>query len=259
MDKKKMKSAVKRYGGPALAGVSAASNLTALYFTYKDSPKAHEAVQDLLNDYPDATRKDILWTIMKEMRRAEIAASIGLVAQVGSVVSYEGSLASAATVAAMAQKGMAMYQKATEDVVGAEKEKDIRAEAAKLMNEREDGETPFIVSGEKMWFRLTVSGYKDIWFEEFYENVLAAEDEYNRGMILRDYISWDYFFKYLGREDLIDDSMKLIGHSTWSDFSYGYRWVDFMHRKGHDKKHGDYIRITLPFEPLADYMNPNDD
>lgn len=94
--------------------------------------------------------------------------------------------------------------------------------------------------------------YLDEEFEDTFENVLLAEYNLNRVFILKDYATFGEFRNMLGLRRVPDTDD--IGWSCRGEVDYGYRWVDFVHRKKVDDK-GEYYEIEYPFPPTRDFLD----
>lgn len=94
-------------------------------------------------------------------------------------------------------------------------------------------------------------------FESTFADVSNAEYELNRLFILRGDATMEDFLTILGISQV-----KNANQYGWGDYigevKYGYKWVDFNHRK--KEENGKvYYEINYPFYPSEDYLGDEDD
>lgn len=142
------------------------------------------------------------------------------------------------------------YRNKTKDILGEDKEFEIRQLIAndkpvEVVNEHE---------GEMLFYDEVSSRY----FWEKLETVLLAEQELNRQFILQGYVSLNFFYQCLGISDTgYGDE---IGWNTIKgEEFYGYQYIDFNHRKATRDDGQEYHIISFPFGPHAGYLDYYDD
>lgn len=99
--------------------------------------------------------------------------------------------------------------------------------------------------------------YSDRFFESTMEDVLKAEYELNKLMVLRGYVTANDFYNLLGLA--YTDYADNVGWSIDAGKNlYGYSWIDFEHdfvaaEEGDDPEYGEYYRVIMTNEPTIDY------
>lgn len=94
-------------------------------------------------------------------------------------------------------------------------------------------------------------------FDSTFADVSNAEYELNRLFILRGDATMEDFLNILGIPQV-----KNADQFGWGDYigevKYGYKWVDFNHRKK-EENGKTYYEINYPFYPSEDYLGDEDD
>lgn len=108
--------------------------------------------------------------------------------------------------------------------------------------------------GEKVTF---YEPFSKQFFESTFADVFDAEYELNRLFILRGDVTMKDFLAMLDISQI--NNADRFG---WGDYigevKYGYKWVDFVHRKK-EENGKTYYEINYPFYPSEDYLGDDED
>lgn len=141
------------------------------------------------------------------------------------------------------------YREKTKEIFGEEADTKIQNSIVKdKMEAVEDLDRP---EGEELLF---FDRYSDRYFNATMDHVLEAEYHFNRNLQLRDYAVVNEFYEFLGIGPDPNGRGDDVGWNTWSEATYGYKWVDFYHDKVVMDDGLECYIISMPFEPHADFM-----
>ena len=116
-----------------------------------------------------------------------------------------------------------------------------------IEQEKEDVKNDRPPWDEMQTFYLSCGG-KPEFFDRTMEQVLRAEYELNRRLILRGEVVLNEFFDILGL-DHVEDGDKIGWDCYIGESLYGYRWIDFDHRYHSTDDGLTVCSIDTPFDP----------
>lgn len=176
------------------------------------------------------------------------ATTIGCI--IGANIINAKAQASLASAYGVLDRSYKEYRKKVEEIVGEEKEKEIRAAMAKEYFDL--SEVPNPENSDTLIFFDEISNR--FFFRTMIE-VADAEYHFNRNLALRGYAPLNEFYDFLGLEPTEYGNSVGWNLDTAYEF-YGYQWVDFEHQLCEEPCDPDcpsYYLIHMPFPPHADF------
>ena len=175
-----------------------------------------------------------------------IATGAGTIACIfGANVLNRRSQASLASAYALLDRSYKDYRAKAKEILGEEGEVNIRKEIA-ADKYHDNG---IMLNGEDILFYDEFSGR---YFEAPVERVHAAEYKVNRELILRDYVSLNEFYEWLGLNPIAGGD--ILGWSRGGNMAeYWQEWIDFAHHKVTMDDGLECFIISILAEPMEGY------
>lgn len=139
------------------------------------------------------------------------------------------------------------YKAKLKELYGEDADKEIEGEVAKVQYDRND--IMPIEDGKQLFFDYFSLRY----FESTMEEVLRAENAFNKNYSLCGYAALNEFYDTLGIPR-VDYGYELGWSKEAADMFYGYDWIDFEHERVDLGDGMDCIIISMSHMPTADYL-----
>lgn len=230
-------------GGVVATGILSAKKTLAVK---EKLDKLHEE-----NDTVDT--KDILLTAAQEYAEVIAVGAATSVCIIGANVLNKKSQATIAGAYALLSQSYEEYKKKTKEIVGEEKEKEIRKAIIKdaytslkdCPDAREEGQCLFYDEyGDRFFFRTMLE-------------VTDAEYNLNRILAVKGYASLNDFYKLLGLDET--EYGEYNGWNLYNDpEEWGCNWIDFEHilyDESWDRDSVSFYTISMPFPPHSNYLD----
>lgn len=243
-----MKEFLRRNSSTILTCAGAVGVVATTVMAVKATPKALSLIEDAKQEKGEELSK---WEIVKVAGPSYIPAAItglGTIACIfGSNIISKHQQASLMSAYALLDNSYKEYKKKVDEVYGEEAGKTIRAEIAK---DKYAGDKVSVDDGKELFYDF----YSSRFFESTKEDVLQAEYDTNRVLMVDGAIGLNEYYEFLGLEPRPE--YENIGWSAGQMFDmYWHPWIEFDHEEGLiDDDSLEYTLISLPLEPVMDYL-----
>lgn len=228
MVSKSVEKFVKTNAPQILAGLGIAFGLGAVGMTAKATVEAVKIVDDMKNDNPEPTKKEIVKAVWKEYIPAAglTAASVGCV--VGSVHISARRIATLGLAYAMSDKSFKEYQDKAKELLGEKKEEELRGSIAQDYIDANPPRDALIKNAEG-GATLCLDRYSGQYFYSDADTIKRVANEMNRLLLSDYYVSLNDWYIELGLEQC--------------GFGDGWGW---------NREDGELIQPTFTTELTAD-------
>lgn len=244
-----MKDFLRRNSSTILTCVGAVGVVATSVMAVKATPKALTLIENAEKEKGEKLTK---FEVVKTAGPSYIPAVITGVATIacifGSNVISKHQQATLMSAYALLDNSYKEYKKKVDEVYGEEAGKQIRSEISK---DKYAGDVVVTDDEKELFFDF----YSGRFFESTKEDVLAAEYETNRTLMVDGAVGLNEFYELLGLEPRPE--YEEIGWSAGQMFDmYWHPWIEFDHEEGViDDDTLEYTIISLPLEPVMDYLD----
>lgn len=241
-----VQKSLKRATPTILTCLSAVGMVVTIVMAVKATPKAMELLKEATEEKgEELTKAEVLKAAAPAYVPTALLGVSTLSCMFGANVLNRKQQASYISAYTLLDNSFRKYKEKIKEMYGECADSEVKE---RIIEEEHDG-LDISLSDEKLVFYEENYGE---FFELSKEEVLIAENELNRTFILRGYVTLNDFYGYLGLQE--KDYGEVLGWSTTvGEEIYGYRWIDFEHKK-HTLDDGlEYYIISMPFPPTMDY------
>lgn len=239
---------LKRNSSTILTCVGAVGVIATSVLAVKATPKALELLKEAKEEKEDKlTMLEIIQVAGPAYIPAIVTGAATITCIFGANILNKRQQASLMSAYALLDESYKKYQSKVKEIYGEDAEKRIREEIMK-------GE--YVKKGEPIdeEKRLFFDFYSMQFFESTMENVLNAEQWFNRTLASNGYASLNEFYDALGlpRKEY---GFK-VGWSAETDMTFhGYSWIDFEHEKVELEGGLECVIISMSREPGTGFMD----
>lgn len=196
---KNVQTTATKHSGEILLGIGIATSITTTIMAVKATPKALDIIREhdeAGEDVPPMTKKEIVKATYKVYIPTVAMGTVSIICLVASGSVNARRQAAIMTAATISETALREYQEKVIEVIGEEKEKEVRdAVAAEQIRKNPISEKEVIItSGKTLCFDVPSGRY----FESDVDRIKRAENELNRQMIQDGYVALNDLYFLLG-------------------------------------------------------------
>ena len=238
--KRNLSSRVKKATPTILSIVAVAGVVGTAVMAVLATPKAEKKIEEAKKD---KLSKVETFIFVAPVYLPSIGLGIGTITCIlGANALNKKQQASLISALALGNRSFVEYKNKTANMLGADGEKEIRAEIAKDHLKDVNLEEP-LYDDEALFYE----SYSGRYFTSKMKDVREAEYHINRNFALRGYVTFNELCEFYGIDKV--DGGDEIGWSIDGYDFYGYAWVDFTHDKINTDDGLECYMISYPFWP----------
>lgn len=244
-----MKEFLRRNSSTILTCIGAVGVVATTVMAVKATPKALTLLENATEEKGEKlTKIEMVKVAGPSYVPAAITGAATIACIFGSNVINKRQQASLMSAYALLDNSYKEYRKKVDEMYGEEAGEKVRAEIAK---DKYTGDGTLEDNEKELFFDF----YSGRFFESTKEDVLRAEYETNRTLMVDGAVGLNEFYEALGLETRPEYSE--IGWSAGQMFDmYWHPWIEFDHEEGLiDDDSLEYTIISLPLEPVMDYFD----
>lgn len=165
----------------------------------------------------------------------------------GANILNKRSQASLMSAYALIENSYKEYRNKLKELYGEEADQEVRHE---IVKDRYEDQSDFPISKDKILF---FDYYSMRYFESTMEEVLIAENQFNKDFALCGYAALNEFYDAVGLERL-DHGYELGWSMEAGGAFYGYTFIDFIHERVTLADGLECVIISMSDYPTADYL-----
>ena len=253
---------LKRNGSTILTVVGVCGGVYAAVKAVKDTPKAMELLakakepddfgtMDNYLEEEEFTKWDAVKTVAPVYIFPVVIGISSIACLLGANVLSRRQQAALASAYALLDSSFKKYRNSAKRVYGEDADEMIQqdvmiAEYAKMTS---------LPHGDLVLFYDTIS---ELYFYSTPQAVMEAESDFNRNLAVRGYANLNEFYDFLGLPETMGGDV--LGWDLYSgEITYGYKWVDFVHREQHLEDGTTCYAIIVPFSPHVLFDGDDDE
>ena len=235
-----------KHSGEILLGIGIVTGISTTVMAVKATPKAVRIIEELENvseDNKPLTKTEIIKATYKVYIPTAAMGIVSIVCLIGSGSVNSRRQAAIMTAATISETALREYQEKVIEVIGEEKEKDIRdAVAAEKIRKNPPSEKEVIItSGKTLCYDLMFGGY----FESDVESIKRAENELNRQLLQDGYVTLNDLYFLMGR--------KPIGYGDELGWNAERGLIDMYFSSQLNEKNEPCLAIGHRLPPMYDF------
>lgn len=242
------KAFFKKNGPTILTVVGGVGVIATAVLAVKATPKALERVETATNEKgEDLTKFEAVVVAGPSYIPAVAAGAATLICIFSANALSKRQQASIVSAYALLDSSYKQYKNKVEELYGKTGVERIVGEIAKDKYDEEDIE---VEEGKQLFY----DAYSGRYFESTMEDVLRAEYDTNRDLIMVDAIPLNTFYEHLGLDPI--DGGDEVGWSTGGNLAaYWQTWIDFSHQKTAIDDDLECYIIHIMHEPMLEYLD----